>query len=51
MNEDDINPEELHCEKCNNVIEVEQDVVKVTCSICCATIGIKRRNINEKEKK
>ena len=25
-----------------NIIEVEQDVIKVTCSICCATIGMKK---------
>ena len=34
---------ELECrnEDCNEVVTVEEDVCAVTCSLCCATIGIK----------
>ena len=29
-------------EKCENVVKVEKDVAKVTCSKCCATLGMKK---------
>ena len=34
---------ELECKSddCNEVVNVEKDVVAVTCSHCCVTIGMK----------
>ena len=33
---------DLNCSKCDDVVEVEKDVAKVTCSYCCATMGLKK---------
>ena len=32
----------INCSKCDDVVTVEKDVAKVTCSYCCATIGTKQ---------
>ncbi len=32
----------INCKKCNDVVEVEKDVGKVTCNMCCATLGMKK---------
>ena len=30
----------LNCKKCDTTVKVEKDVSKVTCSRCCATMGM-----------
>ena len=30
----------LNCKKCDDVVKVEKNVCKVTCSKCCATLGV-----------
>ena len=32
----------LNWKKCDDVVRVEKDVGKVTCSMCCATLGLKK---------
>ena len=32
----------INCKKCDDVVTVEKDVGKVTCSKCCAMIGTKQ---------
>ena len=29
----------LNCKKCNDDVEVENDVIKVTCFNCCVRLG------------
>ena len=31
---------DLSCSSCDEVVEVEKEVGKVTCSYCCATMGV-----------
>ena len=33
---------DLKCKNCDDVVKVEKDVGKVTCSMCCATLGMKK---------
>ena len=30
----------LKCKRCDTKVKVEKDIVKVTCSHCCATMGM-----------
>ena len=36
------NMKKINCSKCDDVVTVEKDVAKVTCSYCCATMGVKK---------
>ena len=36
------NMKNLNCKKCDNTVRVEKEVSKVTCSKCCATLGMKK---------
>jgi len=31
----------INCSKCDDVVNVEKDVAKVTCGYCCATMNVK----------
>ena len=31
---------ELNCKLCDTAVECEDDVVAITCSTCCVTIGL-----------
>ena len=31
---------DLNCSGCDKVVEVEKEVGKITCSYCCATMGV-----------
>ena len=31
---------ELNCKNCETPVECEEGVTKVTCSYCCATMGV-----------
>ena len=32
----------INCKSCDNTVRVEKEVAKVTCSKCCATLGMKK---------
>ena len=32
----------LNCKKCDEPVKVEKNVGKITCSYCCATLGLKK---------